>query len=79
MANSICGTYYISIPFGKLEGDATITISDMSGKIVKTVSVSMLSNDVTKIDVSNLPNGAYVFHSEMSSGSVANFNVVINK
>jgi len=70
---------YISIPFGKLEGDATITISDMSGKIVKTVSVSMLSNDVTKINVSNLPSGMYVFHTELESGSVANFNVVINK
>jgi len=70
---------YISIPFGKLEGDATITISDMSGKIVKTVTVSMLSNDVTKINVSNLPSGMYVFHTELESGSVANFNVVINK
>ena len=70
---------YISIPFGKLEGDATITISDMSGKIVKTVSVSMLSNDVTKINVSNLPSGMYVFHTELENGSVANFNVVINK
>jgi hypothetical protein len=70
---------YISIPFGKLEGDATITILDMSGKIVKTVSVSMLSNDVTKINVSNLPSGMYVFHTELESGSVANFNVVINK
>ena len=70
---------YISIPFGKLEGDATITISDMSGKIVKTLSVSILSNDVTKINVSNLPNGMYVFHSELESGSVSNFNVVINK
>ena len=70
---------YISIPFGKLEGDATITISDMSGKIVKTLSVSILSNDVTKINVSNLPNGMYVFHSELESGNVSNFNVVINK
>lgn len=70
---------YISIPFGQLEGDATITISDMSGKIVKTLSVSMLSNEVTKINVSNLPNGMYVFHTELKSGSVSNFNVVINK
>jgi hypothetical protein len=70
---------YISIPFGKLEGDATITISDMSGKIVKTVSVSILSNDVTKINVSNLPNGMYVFQTELENGNVSNFNVVINK
>ena len=70
---------YISIPFGKLEGNATITISDMSGKTVKTVSVSMLSNDVTKINVSNLPSGMYVFHTELENGGVANFNVVINK
>jgi len=70
---------YISIPFGKLEGDATITISDMSGKVVKTESVSMLSNAVTKINVSNLPNGLYVFHTELENGTVANFNVVINK
>ena len=70
---------YISIPFGKLEGEATITISDMSGKIVKTLSVSMLSNDVTKINISNLPNGMYAFHTELESGSVSNFNVVINK
>ena len=70
---------YISIPFGKLEGDAIITISDMSGKIVKTVSVSILSNDVTKINVSNLPNGMYVFQTELENGNVSNFNVVINK
>ena len=69
----------ISIPVGNLTGDASLEIMDVTGKIVKTQKVSFVTNDVLRVDVSNMSNGTYIFKLTLDNGSANTFKVSVNK
>jgi len=69
----------ISIPVGNLTGDASLEIMDITGKIVKTQKVSFVTNDVLRVDVSNMSNGTYIFKLTSDNGSANTFKVSVNK
>lgn len=69
----------ISIPVGNLTGDASLEIMDITGKIVKTQKVSFVTNDVLRVDVSNMSNGTYIFKLTLENGSANTFKVSVNK
>ncbi|MGB0882947.1 MAG: PA domain-containing protein [Vicingaceae bacterium] len=69
----------ISIPVGKLEGDAVLEVTDITGKVVRTQKVSFATNDVLKVDVSDISNGTYIFKLALANGSVNTFKVSVNK
>lgn len=69
----------ISIPVGNLTGNASLEIMDIAGKIVKTQKVSFVTNDVLRVDVSNMSNGTYIFKLTLDNGSANTFKVSVNK
>lgn len=69
----------ISIPFNNKEGNATINIVDVTGKIVSTQSVNLTNVNTLQLDVTNIESGMYVFNVTYENGTISTFNVVINK
>ena len=59
------------------EGNAVVTVTDITGKIVLTKSV-VLINGKSNIDLSSIENGIYVFNVVTESGKNSQFNVVKN-
>ena len=69
----------ITIPLSHIDGNsAQLNIFDLSGKIVSTQTISLNTNLVS-VDVSNVPNGTYVFSLSSDSGKTSTFNVVVNR
>lgn len=69
----------ISIPFNNHEGNATINIVDVAGKIVSTQAVNLTGVNTLQFDVTNIESGMYVFNVSYENGTTTSFNVVINK
>ncbi|MEO9257446.1 MAG: PA domain-containing protein [Crocinitomicaceae bacterium] len=68
----------ISIPVNNLKGDATLTIVDLSGKVIRNEKVN-LDGSMLKVDVSALASGSYVFNMNFENGKTAQFRVAVNK
>lgn len=57
------------------EGDATLTVTDISGKIAFNNAVNFV-NGTTKVDISSLEAGVYIFNVTLENGQTSQFNVV---
>lgn len=68
----------VNIPLKENFGAVSLTITDMTGKIVNTQSVSMVSNMLT-VDVTNLATGTYVFNVLNSENKSEIFTVSVNR
>ncbi len=68
----------LNIPVGDRNGNATIEIFDVAGKLAMTKTVTFTNNQTLTLDVSNLSNGSYVANMIFEDGT-AKFNVVVNK
>ena len=68
----------ISIPLNNLKGDATLTIVDLSGKVIRNEKVNV-NGSILKVDVSALASGSYVFNMNFENGKTAQFRVAVNK
>lgn len=60
-----------------MDGNATVTVTDLSGRTVVKESVSFL-NSSAKIDLKNVKSGMYVINVNYENGSKTKFNVVKN-
>jgi len=56
-------------------GNADLTISDVSGKIVHTGSLNLI-NGKADVNISTLDSGIYIFNVELENGKTSQFNVV---
>ena len=69
----------INIPFGDNEGLTSISIYDVTGKLISTQAVTINNNSLVTVNVTDIPNGTYVFTAIFENGNATNFNVVISK
>lgn len=60
-----------------LDSEATVTISDLSGKTLKTVTATT-ANEVNRIDVSDLADGLYIYNVTTAKGNTGG-NFIITK
>ena len=56
-------------------GNATITVSDVTGKVVLNNSLS-LANGTADMNIDSLESGVYIFTVTFESGEISTFNVV---
>ncbi|HIP35587.1 MAG TPA: T9SS type A sorting domain-containing protein, partial [Crocinitomix sp.] len=68
----------ITVPFGNVTGNATITVVDIAGKVVSTQTVNLTGGNVT-LDVSDLESGMYSFNVVYANGTKGQFKVVVTK
>ena len=57
------------------EGTATLLVSDISGRIAFTSSVTLVDGK-SSIDISSLDTGVYMFNVTLENGSTSTFSVV---
>jgi len=69
----------ITIPLTGLEGEAQLNVTDMTGKIMLSRSVSLSGSDKLEVNISALPAGIYLFNLNFDNGQVSNFNVAVTK
>lgn len=67
----------ISIPVGNIEVKEVV-IYDVTGKVVSAQNVTN-ANNVLRLDVTSIPNGAYVVALNLENGSTSKINVVVSK
>lgn len=67
----------ISIPVGNIEVNEVV-IYDVTGKIVSAQNVTN-TNNVLRLDITSIPNGAYVVALNLENGSTSKINVVVTK
>lgn len=60
---------YVQLPYSKMKINAAIKILDLSGRILKRIS---LTESSTEIDISSLSPGAYLLHISASTGEIHN-------
>lgn len=58
-------------------GNGLLTVTDVSGKIALNQAISLV-NGQTKVDLSKLDDGVYIFNVELENGKTSQFNVVKN-
>ena len=59
----------------KAEGNADVTVTDVSGKVVLKNSISLL-NGKSKMNINSLTAGMYIFNVVLENGNSTQFNVV---
>jgi len=69
----------LNIPVGNLEGAASLEIVDVTGRTVKNENVNINGSQTLSVDVTNIPNGTYLFNMNFENGKSSTFRVVINK
>jgi len=69
----------LTIPFANKEGNATINVFDVTGKLVLTANENLTAVNTLKLDVTSIEAGMYVFNVTYENGTTSTFNVVINK
>lgn len=69
----------LTIPFANKEGNATINIVDVTGKVISTQIANLTGVNTLQIDVTDISSGMYVFNVTYENGTTSTFNVVINK
>jgi hypothetical protein len=70
---------FVNIPMGEFSGEATLSITDITGKIVSTQKINAIDNNVLQVNISDLSNGVYVFNLNSENGKTSVFNVVVSK
>lgn len=69
----------LNIPVGNLDGAASLEIVDVTGRTVKNENVNINGSKTLSVDVTNIPNGTYLFNMNFENGKSSTFRVVINK
>ncbi len=69
----------LNIPVGNLDGAASLEIVDVTGRTVKNENVNINGTQTLSVDVTNIPNGTYLFNMNFENGKSSTFRVVINK
>ena len=69
----------VMVAINGFSGDASMTVTDLAGKVVMVKSVTTDLNGKVKVNTSELNNGMYIFNIQMANGNVSKVNVVINK
>lgn len=69
----------VTVKVQGFNGDAELTIVDLSGKVISTKSVKIGNNNEFKVAVNELNNGMYIFNLKMNDGTSSKFNVLISK
>ncbi len=70
--NPTNGVVKMNIP---MNGKATVSVTDLSGRAVSTQEVNFLNNEST-IDIKELNNGMYVINVAYENGAKSTFNVI---
>lgn len=68
----------ITVQVAGFSGDAAVSVTDLSGKVVMTKNVTIVGGQFD-LNVNGLNSGMYVFNMTMTDGKSSKFNVVINK
>lgn len=68
----------ITVQVAGFSGDAAVSVTDLSGKVVMTKNVTIVGGQFD-LNVNGLNSGMYVFNMTMVDGKSSKFNVVINK
>lgn len=68
----------VNIPHGKMEGNVSVTIIDINGRIIETQNSTSCSSTLT-VDVSSLPTGMYTMKLTYEDGTSENIQVVVNR
>ncbi len=68
----------VNIAIAGFVGDANLTVTDVTGKIVMTESISTNAVGKASVNTSELKSGLYIFNLQMTDGTVSNINVAIN-
>jgi hypothetical protein len=83
--NSIEGILYpnptksaFNLNLSNVEGKAEVSIHDLSGRIVKNISVNEIQSR-NSFNINELSNGHYYVRVVLENGKSSNFNMVINK
>jgi hypothetical protein len=67
----------VTIPLKGYAGKGNLNIMDVTGKIISTTTVN--ANNLMTVDVTNIPNGNYIFDLNLEDGRSTKFNIVISK
>jgi hypothetical protein len=67
----------VTIPLKGYAGKGNLNIMDVTGKIISTTTVN--ANNLMIVDVTNIPNGNYIFDLNLEDGRSTKFNIVISK
>ena len=68
----------VNIAIAGFVGDANLTVTDVTGKIVMTETISTTASGKATVNTSALKSGLYIFNLQMTDGTVSNINVAIN-
>ena len=67
----------VTIPLKGYAGKGNLNIMDVTGKIISTTTIN--ANNLMTVDVTNIPNGNYIFDLNLEDGRSTKFNIVISK
>ncbi len=67
----------VTIPLKGYAGKGYLNIMDVTGKIISTTTIN--ANNLMTVDVTNIPNGNYIFDLNLEDGRSTKFNIVISK
>lgn len=67
----------VNIAVSNYEGTATLTITDLAGKVVISNNVTINANGVTTINTTGLTAGMYIAKMQLANGSQVNASIVI--
>ena len=70
-------TEFVQIPLKGMNGTAKLSIMDLSGKVVNVQTVKV--TDTVSVNVTDVPNGNYIFRMLFENGRSTTFKVVITK
>ncbi|MDD2982197.1 MAG: T9SS type A sorting domain-containing protein [Crocinitomicaceae bacterium] len=68
----------VNIVVAGFVGNANLTVTDITGKIVMTEAISTNAAGKASVNTSELTPGLYIFKLQMNDGTVSNINVAIN-
>ncbi len=67
----------VTIPLKGYAGKGNLNIMDVTGKIISTTTIN--ANNLITVDLTNIPNGNYIFDLNLEDGRSTKFNIVISK
>jgi hypothetical protein len=70
---------FITVPMNGFNGEATLSITDMYGKVISVQRINSNAGNSLQINVQDLSNGMYAFRLVDESGTNSVFNVMIMK
>jgi hypothetical protein len=70
---------YITVPMTGFNGEATLTITDMYGKVISVQRMNTNAGSALQVNVQDLSNGMYSFRLVDEKGTNSVFNVMVTK